>query len=55
MRAAKWALLTLAAILGILILVLVIGFIYGIVQLLIAGIRALVRRIGKSKEVACTK
>ncbi len=55
MRVAKWALLTLGAILGILVVALVIGFIYGVVQLGIIAIRALVRRIAKRREVTCTK
>jgi len=54
-RVAKWALLMLSLILGILVVALVIGFVYGILQLGIAGVRVLVRRIGKRKEVTCTK
>lgn len=55
MRVAKWALLTIGVILGILVVALVIGFVYGIVQLGIAAIRMLVNRIAKRREVTCTK
>jgi hypothetical protein len=55
-RVAKWALLTIGVILGILILALVIGFLYGIMQLSVTGIRMLIRRISRRKEVtSCTK
>ena len=56
MRVVKWALLMFGVALGILVIALVIGFVYGIIQLGIAGIRMLVQRIGKRKEVtSCTK
>ncbi len=56
MRVAKWALLTIGVILGILVIALVIGFIYGIIQLGIAAIRMILRRIASRKEVtSCTK
>jgi len=54
-RVAKWALLTLGLILGILVVALVIGFVYGIMQLSVTGIWMLIRRISRRKEVTCTK
>lgn len=57
MRAAKWALVVLAGMLGILVTILIIGFIYGLVQLGIAAVRSIARRFtrGSSGGSSCTK
>ncbi len=55
MRIAKWAMMAFVSLLGILVITLVIGFIYGIAQLGIAAVRMLIRRIAKRRDATCTK
>lgn len=51
MRAAKWALITLAGMLGILVLVVLIGFVYGLCVLGVSAVRSIARRFSGP----CTK
>lgn len=62
MRVAKWALIVFAGMLGILVTILILGFIYGLMQLGIAAVRAVGKRLSRGRGVStppggtsCTK
>ncbi len=51
MRLAKWALITLAGMIGILIAIVVIGFIYGLIVIAIGLVKGVIKRIEARRSV----